>query len=334
MSIDPNETAHPIVPIIDISPVAVAGHASPVMAYLAGLSSAKSRRTMLDSLNTIASMTGGRKNAFTFEWHSLTFAHTSAIRSMLAERYSAASASLMLAALRGVLKACWRLNLMDGETYQRAADVAGVKGERLPSGRSLDGGELRQIFAVCSKDRSIAGRRDAAMLAILYGGGCRRSEAVSIDVDDYDPAAGSLRVQGKGNKERLCYLSSGAKGAVDAWLVVRGIDPGPMLQPITKGGIVGSRAMTAQALYARLRMLAKRAGIKNFSPHDLRRSFVSDLLDAGADASMVQRLAGHANVQTTLRYDRRPEQAKKRAAELLYVPFEATESRDLESDST
>lgn len=78
--------------------------------------------------------------------------------------------------------------------------------------------------------------------------------------------------------------------------------------------------MTDQAVLLLLRRRATQAKIAAFTPHDPRQSFISDLLDAGADMVTVQKLAGHSNVQTTARYDRRGEEAKKRAVELLRVP--------------
>ena len=98
------------------------------------------------------------------------------------------------------------------------------------------------------------------------------------------------------------------------WLKVRGYEPGPLLCPISQIGKITVRRMTDQAIYAILQTRAKTANIRPFSPHDLRRSCVSDLLDAGVDISIVQQFVGHANVNTTARYDRRGEHAKKRAA--------------------
>jgi site-specific recombinase XerD len=79
--------------------------------------------------------------------------------------------------------------------------------------------------------------------------------------------------------------------------------------------------MTAQAIYLALQKRAAEAGVATFSPHDLRRTFVSDLLDAGADLATVQKLAGHADPSTTARYDRRGEAAKAKAAGLLVFPY-------------
>ena len=79
--------------------------------------------------------------------------------------------------------------------------------------------------------------------------------------------------------------------------------------------------MTPQGIYYLLKSRAKRAGVKSFSPHDFRRTFVGDLLDAGANFAIVARMAGHASVNTTTRYDRRPERAKQEAAKLIDVPY-------------
>ena len=82
------------------------------------------------------------------------------------------------------------------------------------------------------------------------------------------------------------------------------------------------RAMTAQALMYRLKRRCHQAGIDPCSPHDLRRTFVSELLDAGADIATVQQLAGHQSPTTTARYDRRGDRVKKKAAQMLVVPYQ------------
>jgi len=144
---------------------------------------------------------------------------------------------------------------------------------------------------------------------------------VGLDVADYDPTTGALRIRGKGGKERLAHVVNGTADALADWLAVRGDRPGALFCSIRKGGHLTWQRMTTTALHKMLTGRALEAGVKPLSCHDLRRTFVSDLLDGGADIATVQQLAGHASVTTTARYDRRPEQTRRKAAEMLHVPY-------------
>ena len=300
---------------------------NPAAVYLASLS-AGSRRTMRTSLNTIAAMLTNKPqgDALSLDWAQLRFSHTAAVRSLLAERYSHATANKMLAALRGTLKAAWRLGQMSAEEYQRACDVGTVSGETLPAGRAIAAGELIGLMTACSKSEKLAGVRDAAMLALLYGCGLRRAELITLDLNDYDPGSeagmGTLKVQGKRNKARRVPLVGGAVDALSDWLTVRGMEAGPLFVRIRKNNKVTKERLTTQAVYHVLSRRVGEAGLTTTcSPHDMRRTFIGDLLDAGADIATVQKLAGHANVTTTARYDRRGEATKRKAAQMLHVPY-------------
>lgn len=294
----------------------------PVLVYLARLGPG-SRRAMRQSLDTIAALlTGGRADAMTIDWSMVRYQHSQAIRARLAEGYAPATANRGLSALRGVLRECWRLGLMTSEECQRASDLGAIRGETLPRGRALGAGELAALMGACGADPSPAGARDGALLALLYGGGLRRSEAVALDVADHEAETGQLTIRaGKGHRDRTAYASNGAALALADWLVIRGGEPGPLFTAIDKGGRVGADRLSGQAVLVALRKRARQAGVARLSPHDLRRSFVSHLLDAGADITTVAKMAGHASVTTTARYDRRGETAKRRASELLLVPY-------------
>ena len=310
-------------------PPAGTGNASPGLAdhpaalYLARLAPS-SRQTMSCVLGGVAqTLSAGRHTLWTLPWHQVRYPQMSALRSHLAATYAPATANLYMTAVRGVLAECWQLGLLSAEEKARACNLPPIRGERLPAGRAVVVGELRALLRVCAEDKDPSARRDAALVGILYGSGLRRAEASALDLSDLDLGAGSLAVRhGKGNKARQVYLASGGAELLEAWLGVRGKEAGPLFVPVLKSGKLADRRLAPQSVRYVLQKRARAAGIKDFSPHDLRRTFVGDLLEAGADISTVQKMAGHASVQTTARYDRRGEEAKKKASGLLHIPTE------------
>jgi integrase len=117
--------------------------------------------------------------------------------------------------------------------------------------------------------------------------------------------------------------------AVRAWLEARGGQPGPLFCRVRRGGhpTPGHR-LTGEAVGLILARRAEAAGVARFGAHDLRRTAVGNLLDAGIDIATVSQICGHADPGTTARYDRRPEQAKQRAATVLQVPLSAPADGD------
>jgi site-specific recombinase XerD len=323
---------------------------SPARVYIESLGQG-SRRTMRGALYTLVQLLLPNvedlteDSIYSFPWEQLRFSHTSVLRARLSERYKKPStANKHLAALRGVLKAAWQLELMSAEAYQKAASVKAVPGSTLPSGRSLKDGELRALLLACQKDPTLKGCRDLALIALLFATGLRRQEIVLLDLSDYDRDTHALRVRGKGQKERWAYVEApGAYLALDAWIEQRTEEPGPLFPRMRKGGSLVRekhpspeyykegkpridtgfplQRLTEQGIYAILFERARQAEIPHLSPHDLRRTFVGELLDTGGDLSLAQKLAGHASPTTTARYDRRGEVAKKRAAGALHVPL-------------
>ena len=220
----------------------------PAAVYLARLAPG-SRRAMRQSLDVIAGLlTGGTGDAMSVEWAAVGYQHSQAVRAKLAEVYSPATANRGLSALRGVLREAWRLGLMTAEDYHRASDLEAVRGETLPRGRALGAGELAALMGACSKDPGPAGARDAAVLAVCYAGGLRRSEAVALDLADYEAESGLLVIRGgKGRKDRTAYATNGSSLALADWLAVRGDEPGPLFTAIGKGGRMSHDRLSGQA---------------------------------------------------------------------------------------
>lgn len=213
---------------------------------------------------------------------------------------SATSAGRAVVAVRGLHRFALREGLA---TSDPAALVRPPTADRrLPKAISVD--EVSRMMSAAGATGTPLALRDRALLEVLYGTGARISEAVGLAVDDLDREAGVVKLAGKGGKERLVPVGSYALDAVQAYLV--------RARPVLAAGGVGTSRLflnarggplSRQSAWAVLRAVAGRARVSaDVSPHTLRHSFATHLLDGGADVRVVQELLGHASVTTTQVY--------------------------------
>lgn len=303
-------------PALSVQPVR-----DPYHVYLDSLTSAESRRGMRGCLDRVARLLTGDDTVTGagLPWHLLRYEHTVRLRTVLTEQgWSAAYVNKHLVALRRVLKEAWRLGQLSAEEYARAADLAPVRQSRLPTGHHVPPEVVGAALAGC--DDSPAGRRDAALIALLYSTGCRRAEITGLALADYDPAARSLRVRGKRDKQRLVYLTTEAIALLERWLAARGEGPGPLFSPFTRSGGLRPRPLSGQGVADILARRLGEAGAPRRTAHDFRRTFIGELLDAGVDLATAQALVGHSSPATTARYDRRPERTRREAVDRIKLP--------------
>jgi site-specific recombinase XerD len=208
---------------------------------------------------------------------------------------------------------------------ERVANVRDVTGTRPQKGRHIPLGELDSLMRICEQDPTVSGTRDAAIIALAWATGARRSELAGLTMDDFTPTGdgeGDLIIRGKGDKARIVYIFNGAADALADWLGIRGNDPGPLFCAIRRGGHVAKgKGMSDEALAQMLDKRATEARVSNLTWHDFRRTFAGNLLDNGSDLVTVQKLMGHSSPTTTANYDRRGEETKRRASRTLHVPY-------------
>lgn len=287
---------------------------NPAIAYLLSLNSKRSRQTMFSFLTTVARLFGFA-DIKTCEWSLLRRFHVQAVIEMLNDAGKApATINTYLSALKGVAYEAWTLKVIDTESYQHIKHVRSVKGSRLPPGRALTRHEIAELLGHCQADDSAKGIRDSGIFALLLGCGLRRSEIVALDIDHIDFSDNSLKILGKGNKERLAFVPDSAWKRLMCWIsLVRGKTPGPLFYRIRRHNDITQERLTDQAIYYLLETRCTAAGIDKCSPHDLRRTYASMLLDNGEDLITVKDAMGHESIMTTQKYDRRGNERLKKA---------------------
>jgi integrase/recombinase XerD len=213
---------------------------------------------------------------------------------------SASSAGRAVVAVRGLHRFAVREGLTDLDPAREVRPP--VPTRRLPKAITVE--QVEALLDAAGAGDTPLALRDRALLEVLYGTGARISEAVGLAVDDLDRAAGLVRLDGKGGKQRIVPVGSFASSAVEAYLVrarpvLSAAGPGgPALFLNARGG-----RLSRQSAWTVLRAAAEKARLGvDVSPHTLRHSFATHLLDGGADVRVVQELLGHASVTTTQVY--------------------------------
>lgn len=292
----------------------------PVETYLGDLAPT-GRPAMRSSLHKIAAIVDPRWNPASdldaFPWAQLRRQDTQQIRRELQQHYQPRSANRMLSALRQVLRRCWEAGQLSFEDYQFTVNIKPIPVRTPAEGQALDPEVIERLVAVAGARGGLIGARDAALVATMYAAGLRRIEASRADATSYDRSTQEIRVVGKGSYVRVVPLIPGWAQHLEHWLAFVAPD-GPMFPRISHDR-VGAR-MTPDDIGEAIHEIQAATPMgdrTDFTPHDLRRSFGTHLLDHGVDIALVKELMGHANIQTTTIYDKRGVAAKRRAVAVL-----------------
>lgn len=312
--------------------------------YLATLGSKASVATVRSKLNRFAEFFG-YPDHLQCDWHLMRYENVLRFLNDLRNRTGDAhvettTINAYLCALKGVARTAWNLNQITDRDLMRVNNIRQYRVTRKIAGKALTRNESSVFLSQCAGDdpRHV---RDRAILLLLLGCGLRRAEVTAIRLSGVNLDEGRIRLVGKGNKERDVFMNETVRDAVEKWMNVRmkiirewnskypwkngnagdgssGFLFGKWtrnygylivnrpLNPWTIGEIVNKYKSKGES---------QESGLSEMTTHDLRRTFATRLLDKGVDISTVKNLMGHSSIATTTLYDRRGEEAMRRAAD-------------------
>ncbi|HEA3397230.1 TPA: tyrosine-type recombinase/integrase [Escherichia coli] len=285
-------------------------------AYISGLAPS-GRRGITSLLNRSASILKRGADATSYPWEQLSFAAVAKVRAALLDNgYAVSSVNMALSALRGIAQTAFNLNCLEADTLARIRAVKRVNGDNQRKGRALSREEVRALVQAAKRHpQRVRCCRDVAIVMTLRGAGLRAGELVSLERRDYDNGILTVR-QGKGRKYREIHVAAAVDKAIRAWIKASGAKEAgdALFNRIQRNGRVASQPLTTTGLTGILKQLQHDADIARFTPHDMRRTFITRLLEQDVDINTVRQLAGHSDISTTTRYDCRGDKVKVRAS--------------------
>ncbi|GIU15332.1 integrase [Shewanella sp. c952] len=277
------------------------------------------RRPLRCQLNTVRKLLKWKGEVDSQPFHTLNYAQIEYVkRHKLDDGKSPRTINLVLFALKAIVKTGFLMGVVEDMQWRQVQAIKHLPINPSSRGKALSSDSVSQLITTCYLDKRYIGKRDCCILALFLSTGLRRFELANLTVSDINLDKHTLTVKsGKGKKPRKQPIPIWALTYIDNWLRVRTHQQGDLFNPIWNNVIKHDRGLSSAALYqiVKARTLAN-TGI-DISPHDLRRTFITELLNQKVDLSTASKLAGHANVTTTQIYDKRDESVMREAIDQL-----------------
>lgn len=319
--------------------------ANPVHVYLANFGSQHSVVNVKSRLDGFARFYGF-EDSYQYDWSRIDYTSVIAYRLYLvnkekeadprhrlkkAKGMEASSIKAIMSALRGIAKVACNLHLLPFEELRSIENIKPLRSHRTPAGRQLTKTESQILFEVIDTT-SPKGLRDKAILGLMLGCGLRRDEITGLLLENVNWEIGSLKLIGKGDKERKVFFTPIVREYLENWLEYRGMSDGYIFgrfwknskgvdirKPLSDSGVSKIVQERWEAAAAEITEGSEDKSVQppKVRPHDFRRTFATRLFAKNVDIVMVKELMGHVNVTTTANYDRRGEDDVKRAAQAM-----------------
>ncbi|RTR31663.1 tyrosine-type recombinase/integrase [Shewanella atlantica] len=277
------------------------------------------RRPLRSQLNTVLKLFKWKGEVEEQPFHTLNYAQIEYVkRHRLDEGKSPRTVNLVVFALKAIVKTGFLMGVVDDVQWRQVQAVKRLPTNPSSRGKALSSSSVGQLINICYLDKRYIGKRDCCILALFLSTGLRRFELANLTVSDIHLDKRTLTVKsGKGKKPRKQPIPTWALTYIDNWLRVRTHQPGDLFNPIWNNVIKHDRGLSSAALYQIVKARTLAATGITISPHDLRRTFITELLNQKVDLSTASKLAGHANVTTTQIYDKRDESVMREAIDQL-----------------
>jgi len=293
---------------------------TPCALYLQRLAES-GRRSMLSQLTVVRKMMEWPAPTEDQPFHTLGYVEIECLkRKRFAEGKSPRTINHLLNGLKSIVKTALLMGLVDEKQWIQVQAVKPLKLDNHPHGKALVSSGVRQLLAQCRKDTRPIGVRDTAILAVFLATGLRRSELAKLQLENYEIKEQKVNIiSGKGNKSRCQFLPDWVIPELNKWLKVRGRIDGSLFNPFNGGKVNITKPISASTIYHVVTSRTAEIDGQQCTPHDLRRTYISELLTQEVDLLTVSKMAGHASVTTTQIYDKRGSQFMQQAiAKLKY----------------